>query len=214
MKTKDFVDIIKYTKQLFPKLERITIYGSAQYIVQKGLIDLKKIASAGLTRIHVGLESGDDVVLKLVRKGSTKDIQIEAGLLVKKAGIQLSEYIVLGLAGKQRSKEHIEETVDVLNTIDPDFIRIRTFLPKINTPILKEIESGAFQILSPHEVLEETYRLIEGLEVSSQVYSDHYTNYIQVNGKLPEDKDAMLQSIKKSLDRDETSFREVYIGAE
>ncbi len=214
MKTDDFVEIIKYTRKLFPNLERITIYGSAQYIVQKGLDDLKKIANAGLSRIHIGLESGDDVILNHVKKGSTKDIQIKAGKLVKKTGIELSEYIVMGLGGKKRTKEHIEETVKALNNMDPDFIRIRTFLPKINTPILKEIQNGTFQILSPNEVLKETYKLIKDLKVTSQVYSDHYTNYIHVNGKLPEDKDTMLQTIETALKRNEKSFREIYIGTE
>ncbi len=212
MKTEDFVEILKYTRKLFPNLKRITIYGSAQYVVQKGLDDLKKIAKAGLSRIHVGLESGDDVILKRIKKGSTKDIQIRAGKLVKKAGIKLSEYIILGIGGKERTKEHVEETVKALNNIYPDFIRIRTFLPKISTPILEEIQSGAFQILSPCEVLQETYTLIKELKVTSQVYSDHYTNYIHVNGKLPEDRDTMLQTIETALKRDEKSFRKVYIG--
>jgi len=214
MKTNDFVNILEYTKQLFPTLERITIYGSAQYIVNKGLHDLKKIAQAGLSRIHVGLESGDDVILKKVKKGSTAAIQIKAGLLVKKAGMELCEYIMLGLGGKERTKEHVKETVKVLNDINPDFIRIRTFLPKINTPILEEIRSGAFQLLSPHEVLQETYALLKDLQVTSQVFSDHYTNYIHISGTLPEDKETMLHTIATALQRDESSYRDVYIGTE
>ena len=214
MKTDDFVEILEYTKKLFSHLERITIYGSAQYIVHKGVQDLEKLANAGLSRIHVGLESGDDVILKKVKKGSTKDIQIKAGKLVKQAGIELSEYIILGLGGKQRTKEHINETVDALNKINPDFIRIRTFLPKINTPILDEIQFGNFDILSPHEVLKETNNLIKELKVTSQVYSDHYTNYVSINGKLPEDKEKMLKEIKTALMRDESSFRDIYIGTE
>jgi radical SAM superfamily enzyme YgiQ (UPF0313 family) len=214
IKTNDFVEILKYTRKLFPNLKGITIYGSAQYIIKKELDDLKRIAEAGLSRIHVGLESGDDIILKHVKKGSTSKIQIKAGQLVKKAGIELSEYIMLGLGGKKRSKEHIQESIKVLNTIDPDFIRIRTFLPKINTPILGEIQSGTFQILSPHEVLKETYNLIKKLNVTSQVYSDHYTNYISVNGKLPENRDSMLHTIEKAQKRDEKSFRDIYIGTE
>jgi radical SAM superfamily enzyme YgiQ (UPF0313 family) len=214
MKTEDFVEILNYTKGLFPNLERITIYGSAQYILRKGLDDLKKIKKAGLSRIHVGLESGDDVTLKNVCKGSTKDIQIKSGKLVKQAGVELSEYIVLGLGGKKRTKEHISETVDALNKIDPDFIRIRTFLPKINTPILKDINDGSFQILSPLEIIKETYELIKNLNVTSKVYSDHYTNYIHVNGKLPEDRELMIQIIKNALNRNENSFRKIYIGTE
>jgi len=214
MKTEDFVEILKYTKELFPNLERITIYGSSKYIVNKSLLDLKRLAKAGLSRIHVGLESGDDETLRHVKKGSTKNIQIKAGKLVKQAGIELSEYVVLGLGGRKRTKEHIKETIDALNKINPDFIRIRTFLPKINTPILEEIKSGEFQILTPHEIIKETYELIKNLKVSSNVFSDHYTNYIHVNGKLPEEREAILHSIDDALKRDESSFRKVYIGTE
>ncbi|KYK22497.1 radical SAM protein [Thermoplasmatales archaeon SG8-52-4] len=214
MKTDDLVEIFSYTKKLFPKIERITVYGSAQYIVKKSLEDWNKIADAGLSRIHVGLESGDDIVLKRVKKGSNSEIQIKAGQILKKAGIELSEYIVLGLGDKKRSKEHIENTAKVLNMINPDFIRIRTFLPKVNTPILDEIKTGKFQILTPHEVLNEIYNLIENLDVTSQIFSDHYTNYIPVNGKLPDDKEMMLNQIKNALNLDKSCFRDVYIGTE
>ena len=212
MKTEDIVEILEYTKQLFPNLKRITVYGSSQYIVRKGLEDLKRIGRAGLSRIHVGLESGDDAVLEHVKKGSTADDHIKAGKMVKQAGIELSEYVVIGLGGKKRTIEHIDRTVDVLNKIDPDFIRIRTFLPKINTPILEEIKSGEFQVVSAHEALKETYRLIKNLKVASRVFSDHYTNYINVCGKLPEERTLMLAAIKDALKKDEKSFREVYIG--
>ena len=173
---------------------------------------MKKISKAGLSRIHFGLESGDDTVLENVKKGSTADIHVKAGKIAKQAGIELSEYVVIGLGGKKRTQEHIDKTVDVLNKINPDFIRIRTFLPKINTPMLEDIESGKFQILSPHEALRETYKLIKNLKVTSRIYSDHYTNYISVNGKLPEDREVMLQIIQEALKLDEKNFREVYIG--
>jgi radical SAM superfamily enzyme YgiQ (UPF0313 family) len=214
MKTDDLVEIFSYTMKLFPQIKRITIYGSSQFIVKKGLNDMKKIAQAGLSRMHVGLESGDDVVLERVNKGSTKATHIQAGNIVKEAGIELSEYVILGLGGKERSKQHITGTIDALNKIDPDFIRLRTFLPKINTPILDDIKQGNFLILSPHEVLKETYDLIDGLHVKSRVMSDHYTNYIQVKGTLPRDKKQMLKEIVHALERDERSFRRTYIGTE
>ncbi len=214
MKTDDFVEILSYTKKLFPNVKRITIYGSAQYIIKKGFDDMKKLSDAGLSRIHVGLESGSDVVLKNICKGSTSDIQIQAGNLIKKVGIELSEYVVLGIGGKKYSKNHISETIKVLNHINPDFIRIRTFLPKINTPILKEIETGKFKILTPHEILKETFDLINGLNVTSMIFSDHYTNYVRVNGRLPKDRQEMLDQIKKESKRDKDEFRKIFIGTE
>jgi radical SAM superfamily enzyme YgiQ (UPF0313 family) len=175
---------------------------------------MKNISKAGLSRIHVGLESGDDIVLKRVKKGSSSNIHIEAGKIVKNADIELTEYVILGLGGKDRTKEHIKNTINVLNKIEPDFIRIRTFLPKVNTPILEDINNYRFQILSPHEILRETYDLISGLDVNSRVFSDHYTNYIRIDGKLPEDKDYMLKQVTKALQRKEDSYRKVYLGRE
>ena len=214
MKTPDLIDILSYTKKLFPNLQRITVYGSSQYIVKKGLDDMKKIADAGLTRIHVGLETGDDVILKQVKKGTTASEQIQAGNITKQAGIQLSEYIVLGLGGTKRTKEHIQNTTKALNATNPEFIRIRTLLPKINTPLLEDIQNGKFQLLSPYQILHELYTLIQGLSVTSQLTSDHYTNYLPINGKLPNEKNKMLKEIEEALKRDESAFRKPYIGTE
>ncbi len=214
MPTDEQAKMYRYTREIFPGVERITIYASAQFIVKKGADGMKKLAEAGLDRMHVGLESGDDVVLKRVKKGSTAARQVEAGKLAKDAGIELSEYILLGIGGRDRTKEHVEGTVKVLNEIDPDFIRLRTFLPKINTPILEEIDDGTFEVLSSHEVLAETRDIIKGLNVASELTSDHYTNYISVDGRMPEDRGRMLRVVEKALKRPESSFRKVYIGCE
>jgi radical SAM superfamily enzyme YgiQ (UPF0313 family) len=214
MKTEDLAEICRYARELFPSLRRITIYASAQYIHRKGLDDMKVLAEAGLSRVHVGLESGDDEILRRTRKGATAEEQIEAGRITKEAGIELNEYVVLGLGGRGRTREHIEGTVRVLNAIDPDVIRLRTFLPKVATPILEEIEAGDLEVLSAHEVLDETHRLISGLEVTSRITSDHYTNYIDVHGILPRDRDRMLATIEKAMNRKESSFRDVYMGTQ
>jgi hypothetical protein len=101
-----------------------------------------------------------------------------------------------------------------LNAINPDFIRLRTFVPKINTPLLKEVQEGVFQMLSPHEVLKETDLLIQNLKVSSCLTSDHYTNYINAHGKLPEEQPDILQQIRSATTRDEGSFRPFFVGTE
>ena len=214
MKTPDLIEILTYSKKLFPNLQRITVYGSSQYIVKKGLKDMKKIAKAGLSRIHVGLETGDDILLRQTKKGTTQKEQIHAGQIVKQSGIELSEYVILGLGGNVRSSEHIQNTVIALNAINPTFIRIRTLLPKINTPLLDDIQKGKFKLLTPHQVLHELYNLIQGLSGTSHLTSDHYTNYLPINGKLPNDKNKMLKEIDEALKREEKSFRKTYIGTE
>ena len=212
MKTDDLCEICLFSRDVFPDLQRITVYGSSQYIFKKGQAELKRLSEAGLSRIHVGLESGDNVILKRIKKGTNALEQIQAGKWVINAGIELSLYIILGIGGKERTKFHAVETAKVLNEISPDFIRLRTFVPKVNTPLLEDVQNGSFKMLSPHEVLEETALLISGLKVSSCVVSDHYTNYINLSGKLPEEKTRLLEDIKEALKRDEKFFRPFFVG--
>jgi len=161
MKTEALSEICRYARELFSGLERITVYGSSQHIHRKGLKGLKQLAESGLSRIHAGLESGDDVILKRIRKGTTSRQQIEAGQMVRAAGIELSLYVILGIGGRERSQDHAVQTANVLNRIGPDFIRLRTFVPKINTPLLREVNSGTFNMLGPHGILREAAAIIE-----------------------------------------------------
>ena len=212
MKTDDLADICLYARNVFPDLERITVYGSSQYIHIKGPIGLKQLADAGLNRIHVGLESGNDDVLRHVKKGVDAKRQIEAGQWVVSAGIELSLYVVLGLGGVDLTNAHADATADAFNQINPDFIRLRTFVPKINTPMLDEVESGQFKMLGPHGILDETERLVRQLDVTSYMASDHYTNYINVHGKLPESKAQIIKQIQAARQRPESEFRPFFIG--
>ena len=212
MKTKDLCAICERAYQLFPKLERITVYGSFQYIHGKGLKELQQLVQAGLNRIHVGLESGDNEILRRICKGTNSTQQMEAGQWVMEAGIELSLYAMLGIGGKERTREHAIATAKVLNAIEPDFIRLRTFLPKKDTPLLKDIVDGKFAMLSPHEVLLETRMMLEHLNASSLLTSDHYTNYINLEGKLPLAKPALIHQIEQALQREEKTFRPIYIG--
>lgn len=212
MKTDDLAAICIYARKVFPHLERITVYGSSQYIHKKGRDGLNQLADAGLTRIHVGLESGNDDVLRHVKKGVDAKRQIEAGQWVVAAGIELSLYVVLGLGGQLLTDWHADSTANALNQINPDFIRLRTFVPKTNTPILDEIESGKFKMLGPHGIIKETQRLVRQLKVTSYLASDHYTNYIDLHGRLPESQSKILEQIKAAAQLPESQFRPFFIG--
>jgi radical SAM superfamily enzyme YgiQ (UPF0313 family) len=214
MPTEELAAICRFAGEQFPHLERITVYGSSQYIARKSLEELKTLREAGLSRIHVGLESGDDEVLRRVKKGTTAAEQIEAGRALMQAGIELSEYVVLGLGGRERTREHALATADVLSAIEPDFVRLRTLVPKINTLLLHQIKKGRFQLLSPHQVLLETRQLLENLVCSTTLTSDHYTNYINLAGHLPEDKNRLLNEIDHALVLDESQFRPFFVGTQ
>jgi len=214
MRTQDLAEVCRFARSTFPGLKRITVYGSSHFIHMKGLKQLEELADAGLRRIHVGLESGDDIILKRICKGTHAQEQIEAGQWVMAAGIELSLYVILGIGGQERTVEHAVETARAINEIVPDYVRLRTFVPKINTPILEDVLEGRFQMLTPYGILRETEAFLEGLDVKTYLTSDHYTNYINLEGHLPQDKSKLLDEITSALERDESEFRPFFIGSE
>lgn len=214
MPTRDLATICRYSKTKFRGLQRITVYGSSPYIAKKGAADLATLREAGLSRIHVGLESGDDEVLKRVKKGTNASEQIKAGKMVIEAGMELSEYVVLGLGGVEMSESHALKTAEAINEIEPHFVRLRTLVPKINTLLLHEIKKGRFQLLSPYQVLQETRLLLENLQCRTILTSDHYTNYLDLSGNMPAEKDRLLGEIDSALNWDPDRFRAFFIGTQ
>ena len=207
-------EICRYSYTLFPHLERITVYGSSQYIRRKGPEQLQTLAQAGLKRIHAGVESGDDVILTRIRKGATAQDHIRAGQMARAAGLEINAYVMVGIGGQERSESHARETARVISEMEPAVVRLRTFVPKINTPLLADVQAGRLQMLSPHQTLRETMTLLSQITTPMQVASDHYTNYLDIAGRLPEDREAMLQALNRALARDESTFRPFFIGTQ
>jgi radical SAM superfamily enzyme YgiQ (UPF0313 family) len=194
IKSKDLIKILKQLRIQFPWVERITSYARSSTINKIGIKDLKAIGEAGLNRIHIGLESGSDEVLKLMKKGATKEIHIKAGINVKQAGIELSEYIMPGLGGRKFSKNHALESADAISKINPDFIRLRQLsIPEI-IPLYDLFKDGLFKKCSDTMIVKELLIFIEKLEgISSVLKSDHILNlFSNLEGKFPEDKEKMM----------------------
>ncbi|MEM3642009.1 MAG: radical SAM protein, partial [Candidatus Bathyarchaeia archaeon] len=222
--TNELVEVITYLRQTFPSLERITSYARAKTIAQKTLEELKELRRAGLSRLHVGLETGDDELLKYVNKGVTSQEHVLAGRKAKEAGFELSLYWMPGLGGKNMSKQHAINTARVLNEINPDFVRSRRFIPRKGTPLYEEWKNGVFQLLSPHEELREIQMMIERLDIAGRVCFDHYINPAYKAGsdyvwifkqdydgyKFPEEKPKVLKLIEYGLEIGES----LYIHAE
>lgn len=207
-------EVCRHSHRLFPRLQRLTVYGSSQYIRRKGPEQLRLLADAGLSRIHVGVESGDDDILALIKKGADSRDHIAAGRLARDAGLELNTYVMLGIGGPERSAAHARETARVLNAIQPAVVRLRTFVPKVNTPLLADVQAGRFRMLTPHQVIDETMALLEQITVPTKIVSDHYTNYVDVAGCLPQDGAALLDTLRRARRRDEATFRPFFIGTQ
>ena len=200
----DFLEILLHLKKRFPWVERITSYARSHTIARIKDRDLKNIKDAGLNRIHIGLESGSDRVLKMAKKGVTKETHIKAGLKVKKAGIELSEYIMPGLGGKAYSEVHARETADALNRINPDFIRLRTLAIPNSVELYDDYAANRFEKCTDLMMAKEILIFLESLNgITSVVKSDHILNLFQnLEGKLPRDKARMLDIIHRFLAMD------------
>ena len=199
IKTEIWVKILDSLFSSFPSIERVTSYGRAKTIAKKPLEDLIKIRQAGLTRLHVGLETGDRDLLKEVEKGATPEEMIEAGRKAKEAGFEYSLYVLLGIGGEEKWEQHARGTAEVLNQVDPHFIRVRTFIPQPNSPLYEAMREGRFQSASVETILKETDLLLKGLCVTSQFLSDHVSNLVPLHGKLPEEKERMIRMIEDAL---------------
>ena len=197
IKTADFADILRALSASFPAIERVTSYARAKTLLKKPLDELKKLRQAGLTRLHVGLETGNAELLKKIKKGAKPDEMVAGCRKAKEAGFELSVYVLLGLGGEALSEAHARDTAAALNRIDPHFIRVRTLQPQPGSELYSDMQAGTFIKCSHETVLREQRILVENLSLTSEYLSDHITNYIPVNGTLPGDKEAMLRTIDK-----------------
>ena len=198
-KTPDLVAILDYLKEKFPQIKRITSYCRSHTAARKTVNEFEQLKNAGLSRIHVGMESGSNEVLALVNKGVTADIHIKAGQNIKQAGIELSEYFIPGLGGEKFTIQNALESAKVINAVSPDFIRLRTLHVVPGTALEDLVKKGEFQPLSDDDIIREIGLFIENLDVyGTQLVSDHILNLLEeLEGKFPEDKPKILAVIKR-----------------
>ncbi len=171
------IEALRHLRRTFPSLSRVTSYGRSKTLAQRKPEELLAIREAGLDRLHVGLETGDDELLRRMKKGVTAQGHIEGGRKAMAAGFQLSEYWMPGLGGKQFSQAHALHTAQTLNAINPNYIRSRPFNPLPGTSLEAAVAEGRLQTLTPREQLLELQQMIEALEVTSRVCFDHAANY-------------------------------------
>ncbi|HSO63422.1 MAG TPA: radical SAM protein, partial [Desulfobacterales bacterium] len=189
---------LTFLRRTFPEIKRVTTYSRSRTVARKPADALKRIREAGLDRVHIGLESGSDAVLKLVKKGVTAEQQVEAGRRLIEAGMEVSEYVMPGLGGQTLWREHAVETARVLNRINPHFIRLRSLRVPARVPLRAQLADGSFRMLTDDMLVEEIRVFIENLDgITSTVASDHMMNLLEdVSGKLPGDKPKMLEAVR------------------
>jgi radical SAM superfamily enzyme YgiQ (UPF0313 family) len=204
---KRLLPIIELVKESFPKLERIGIYGNVKSILKKSVDELRQMKELGLGILYLGVESGDQVTLDRVCKGTTLEKTEQAAKRVKEAGIVLSVTVLLGLGGVERSKIHAEETGKFLSRIDPEYVGALSIIVVPGTPLARNIEDGTFTIPDPYMLLEELAIMIKNTNVTHTFFaSNHASNYLPIKVWLPEEKEKALRAIMHVLNRKDPSL--------
>ncbi|MEO9308888.1 MAG: radical SAM protein [Nitrososphaera sp.] len=198
LQTEYMLKIVRYLREKFPKLERISCYAMPMNVLKKKPEELKELHDSGLDMFYLGIESGSDIILKKVTKGATSTTIIRACKKAMDAGYTLSCMIILGLGGKTYSKEHIKGTAQVINAVAPHYVGALTlylengikdeFLTKFGEPFIP---------VSDAEALDELENLISQIDVKNEVIfrANHGSNAYTIKGTFPHDKEAMLQKI-------------------
>ena len=193
------IQTLQYVYGKFPQLERVSCYAMPKNILQKKDDELKEIRAAGLNMLYIGIESGNDIVLKKVTKGATYKTILQACQKAKGHGYILSCMIILGLGGKTYTKEHIADSASILNETSPDYVGALTlyledgiyneFINKFGEPFLPLDDIG---------VLDELERLIQNVDPNRPMIfrANHASNVYSIAGTLPEDREKMIALIK------------------
>ena len=200
----DIITILSRLKDRFPHIERITTYARSKTVARLEVDELADMAAAGLNRIHIGFESGSDRILELMDKGVTKAVQAEAGRKIKRAGIELSAYYMPGLGGRLLAEENALETADLMNQVDPDFIRLRTLAVPDSLDLAGDVAAGRFIKCGDVEAVQEILLFVRRLQgIRSTVVSDHILNLLQdLEGRLPDDQEHMITRLETFLHLD------------
>ncbi len=204
MPTDDLIKILHKLYENFPMIQRVTIYASPNGTLDKTPEELKQLYEAGLGRAYLGVETGDDALLKAINKGVNAEQMLKAGKMLVESGMDLWTIILLGLAGAGESKtECIPHTIEMLNEMKPQHISAMTYNPVPNTKLYRDIQEGKFHLMSADEALLETKMLVEGIDVPGVHFtSNHASNYLPLKGTLPDDREKFLNLLDGALHGD------------
>lgn len=201
IKNKELEKVLSYIDDEFPECNRIGIYGSPKAILSKSREDLMRLQTLGLGIVYLGVESGSEKILKQINKGVTREEMVEAGRKIVDAGIKLSITLISGIGGKEDSSEHAIESAKIINEINPDYVGLLTLIIEESVPLYDDFKSGKFKVLTPKEVLLETKKMIENIDIDNCIFrSNHASNYVSLKGTLAKDKKLILDQIASGLE--------------
>jgi len=206
--TQTLLEIIAYIKSKNPHIERIGVYGNTKAILKKSLSELKELQSAGLGIVYQGIESGNETVLRKIRKGALPHKQLEAAQKIKQAGILLSQTVLLGIGCLELSIPHAIDTGKHLGAMSPDYASALTVMLLPNTPLYQDYVQGKFSLPDKFGLLRELKLIVENMDVTNTCYftSNHASNYLPIKATLPQQKNDVIQLLDEIIQRQDESL--------
>lgn len=194
-------DIISFINELFPEVRSINIYASPKDVLRKSQEDLEKLHAMGVKILYIGAESGNDKILQNINKGATRDEIIEAVKRIEASGIKASVTFIQGLGGEAMYKEHAVDTGTMISVMQPSFVGLLTLMLDDSAEIMEDIREGRLKLLTPMQVCEETLLMLENIDLTKECIfrSNHASNYVPLAGTLPQDKEKMMNLLKKAI---------------
>lgn len=199
LSTEKLVQILDYIKEKFPNLARISCYAMPKNLLQKSPDELTLLNSKGLDMLYIGIETGNDILLKKITKGATSKSIIDACNRAKKSGFIISCMIILGIGGKKYSMDHMKETARVVSDVSPNFLAALSLIIEdgVYDEFMKKF-SEPFETLDDTMILNELELLLNNINPISPIVfrANHASNVYSIGGNLPEDKEKMLAVVK------------------
>jgi radical SAM superfamily enzyme YgiQ (UPF0313 family) len=201
------VATLQHLKDSFPNLERVGAYSTPKAALLKTPVELKKLRELGLAIAYLGVETGDEDLLKKINKGATRAQIVEAGRKLKQSGITTSVTVILGLAGQAGSEKHAVATGKILTEIDPDFAGALTLMFMEGTALHNDYLAGRFKLISPFQSLVELKLIIENADFTNCFFTaNHASNYLPIKARLPQQKVELIALIEKVLAKKDISM--------
>jgi radical SAM superfamily enzyme YgiQ (UPF0313 family) len=192
--------ILENARNLFPRLRRVSCYALATNILDKGVENLRTLREQGLRLLYIGPESGDDITLKRIVKGSASRDHVEAARMAHEAGLQISVIALLGVAGVARSQEHAEATAELVTQMDPEYFAALTTSVIPGSPLHRMQEKGKFELPSVQQMLSELRTMVDRSRPTRALFrTNHASNYLPVEGFLPQDREKITSVIDRAL---------------
>lgn len=195
--------ILEACQRFFPRLRRVSCYAMATNVLEKTPEELAELRELGLRQLYIGPESGDDITLRRIAKGSTAADHEQAAQRAREAGLDLSVIFLLGAGGTERSREHAQASAELATAMDPAFLAALTLTVIPGTPHARMEDNGKFELPSVQQLLEELRIFVANARPTNATFrTNHASNYLPLGGQLPRDRDAILATLDDALSGD------------